>query len=94
MMFIYSASIRMDAETNERRKSEPKINWFTLLWLLFTLQKFCKLMPYLCTVIQKYMFNLLIFSVMAYKDEENDYIEEVLIPMMEESSNSDSNEIK
>lgn len=31
---------------------------------------------------------------MAYKDEENDYIEEVLIPMMEESSNSDSNEIK
>lgn len=29
---------------------------------------------------------------MAYNDEENDYIEEVLIPMMEESSNSDSNE--
>lgn len=29
---------------------------------------------------------------MAYTDEENDYIEEVLIPMMEESSSSDSNE--
>lgn len=28
---------------------------------------------------------------MAYKDEENDYIEEVLIPMIEESSNSNSN---
>lgn len=29
---------------------------------------------------------------MANKDEENDYIEEVLIPMMEESSNSNSEE--
>lgn len=29
---------------------------------------------------------------MAYNDEENDYIEEVLIPMIEESSNSNSNE--
>lgn len=31
---------------------------------------------------------------MAYKDEENDYLEEVLIPMMEEHSNSESNEKK
>lgn len=29
---------------------------------------------------------------MAYKNEETDYIEEVLIPMMEEHSNSDMNE--
>lgn len=29
---------------------------------------------------------------MAYTDEENDYIEEVLIPMMEESSKSKSTE--
>lgn len=29
---------------------------------------------------------------MAHKNEENDYLEEVLIPMMEEHSNSDSNE--
>lgn len=29
---------------------------------------------------------------MAYNDEENDYIEEVLIPMIEQNSNSHSNE--
>lgn len=29
---------------------------------------------------------------MAYNDAENDYIEEVLIPMMEENSSSNSNE--